>query len=620
MEYIRPGGTLFAVRTTDLDDRLVANRETNDERRRPRLMHIRRPSLEPVLGWNPLKAHLGSIALAAAGVALLIGFGLFRVIERTETTRDYARAEFLAGQTGMNAVRAIEIAERAGAPPPPPPGSASPSGQPPSAERDLPPGEVVELSRLIKDIERDAREVHVILHDGTGSDLNRAAATASKTLDAFLQQRSEGDIEKLTGELISVSVNANELLPVIDTWVGNGTARTVDAARGTMLWLLIAIPLASFGVAFTAWVLGRRMRQALDVAAEEQRNLEQSAALMNRRNGQFQALYNVITEVTESLSLRYVVDTTLRETSRLVAADVVVVRLLEGDQLVVAGTSQGIDGPVLRNVTLGSGIVGRAGRRGRSALISKDAEKLMSNEERIAWAESGLVVPLIVGARVVGTLGCWSKQRDVFDEEDQQVLEMMASQVAVAVAAASTHEASEREAHQDPLTGIPNRRQLTRDIRERFAPALLAGQPLAFTMVDIDHFKRFNDSYGHKVGDVTLQKVAAVLRSSIRTSDRLYRYGGEEFTIVFDGAEGDDAVALMERVRQSVARTQLTGKDGEPVGQVTISSGIACGPQNGVDCDLLIRLADDALYQSKWTGRDRITLYSDSIAAMPDAA
>src|SRR6185436_16180987 len=118
----------------------------------------------------------------------------------------------------------------------------------------------------------------------------------------------------------------------------------------------------------------------------------------------------------------------------------------------------------------------------------------------------------------------------------------------------------------------------------------------------IDHFKRFNDEFGHQVGDVTLQKVAAVMRSSVRDSDRVYRYGGEEFVIVFVDADREVGVKLAERARAAVSSSPLTGDTLEPVGPVTISVGLALCPDNARDFGVLIQLADQALYQSKQNG------------------
>src|SRR6185436_8293937 len=104
---------------------------------------------------------------------------------------------------------------------------------------------------------------------------------------------------------------------------------------------------------------------------------------------------------------------------------------------------------------------------------------------------SGLIVPLIVGARVVGVLNCWSRQPNAFSEDDQRIMEMMASQVATAVVAADTHEASVEIAHHDPLTNLSNRRQLATDMTNLFPQRLERGQPTCVAMVDIDHFSLF---------------------------------------------------------------------------------------------------------------------------------
>jgi diguanylate cyclase (GGDEF)-like protein len=186
---------------------------------------------------------------------------------------------------------------------------------------------------------------------------------------------------------------------------------------------------------------------------------------------------------------------------------------------------------------------------------------------------------------------------------------MMASQVATAVIAADTTDTNDHRAHHDPLTGLPNRLQLNNDITQELDRLVSQGRQAVIAMADIDYFKRFNDDFGHRVGDVTLQKVASVLRTAVRDRDHVYRYGGEEFVLIFVDAGPSEAVALAERVRSAVANTPLSGDNLEPVGPVAISIGLALLPEHGTDFGELIELADAAMYRAKELGRNRVMLW-----------
>jgi diguanylate cyclase (GGDEF)-like protein len=234
--------------------------------------------------------------------------------------------------------------------------------------------------------------------------------------------------------------------------------------------------------------------------------------------------------------------------------------------------------------------------------------------------ESGIIVPLIVGARVVGTLACWSRRPSAFNADDERVLEMMASQVATAIVAADTMDTSHRRAHQDPLTELPNRLQLHEDITGYLSLIADSGRSAAVAMADIDHFKELNDDFGHRVGDVTLQKIASVLRNATRPGDRVYRYGGEEFLFIFEDVEEAEAIAVADRVREAVAATPLTADNLEPIGPVTISIGLAILPDHGIDIEELIRFADSAMYSAKQTGRNRVVIWKEPVVVATSAA
>jgi len=276
---------------------------------------------------------------------------------------------------------------------------------------------------------------------------------------------------------------------------------------------------------------------------------------------------------------------------------------------------------------LGEGPNGRVAKTGRSIKFDSDAERMMSTrplghagrspsaQTGDPQMESGIIVPLIVRMRVIGTLAVYSRAEAAFSAEDQRFLEMMASQVATAVVAADTTDTSERRAHEDVLTGLPNRLQLTKDMDGDLAHLVEQGRPAVVAMADIDHFKRLNDDFGHKVGDVTLQQVAALLRSSVREDDRVYRFGGEEFVLIFLDTAPKEAWALAERIRAAFEAASFSSDDKQPVGAVTISIGLASLPEHGANLNSLIELADRAMYQAKAEGRNKVVFWNENEGA-----
>ena len=166
-------------------------------------------------------------------------------------------------------------------------------------------------------------------------------------------------------------------------------------------------------------------------------------------------------------------------------------------------------------------------------------------------------------------------------------------------------EALQREASTDSLTGLRNQTAIYSILKRELQRAQRMTTPLGVAMVDIDHFKRLNDTHGHLAGDECLQEVASRLHSSLRTYDSIGRWGGEEFLIVLPGCSVDTATAIAERVRTSIADTPVRARD--ITATVTISAGVACwvgGPVQ--DPDTLIHAADQALYRAKDGGRNQV--------------
>jgi diguanylate cyclase (GGDEF)-like protein len=135
-------------------------------------------------------------------------------------------------------------------------------------------------------------------------------------------------------------------------------------------------------------------------------------------------------------------------------------------------------------------------------------------------------------------------------------------------------------------------------------------QHVSLVMVDIDHFKQFNDRHGHQVGDLVLQTVAHTLHEAVRTMDIVARYGGEEFSLIFPETRKEDAARIAERLRRSVAETAVDAGTGEPL-RVTISLGVATFPQDARDIRELIAKADQAMYRAKGNGRNQVVAAPD---------
>ncbi len=159
----------------------------------------------------------------------------------------------------------------------------------------------------------------------------------------------------------------------------------------------------------------------------------------------------------------------------------------------------------------------------------------------------------------------------------------------------------ESESATDPLTSLYNRRYMKEELQKELARSERSGRPFSIVLLDIDHFKKVNETYGHITGDDTLREMARILREAVRLSDKVFRFGGEEFLILLPESRGDEAFSLAERIREKVEHFPFTGLRRH----LTISLGVA---QSGEDStmDYLISMADKGLYTAKKKGRNRV--------------
>lgn len=253
-------------------------------------------------------------------------------------------------------------------------------------------------------------------------------------------------------------------------------------------------------------------------------------------------------------------------------------------------------------------------RRGRPVAVDFDEPNAtvcqhMAHEHGPIHA---VCLPLLAQGDIVGLLHLqWQKQAATPAAAGEQI----ANRLGQAIANLQLRASLRLQTIIDPLTSLHNRRHLEESLVRDLARAQRDGSSIAVLMIDVDHFKRYNDRYGHGLGDQVLRQVGAVLAGVCRSGDLAARYGGEEFTIVMADVEESTAMARAELLRQRMVETRVVTIGGASIPAVTISVGVAMYPRDGSTPTEVVEAADQALYAAKQQGRNRVVSHS----SMPPA-
>jgi diguanylate cyclase (GGDEF)-like protein len=259
-------------------------------------------------------------------------------------------------------------------------------------------------------------------------------------------------------------------------------------------------------------------------------------------------------------------------------------------------------------IELGQGRVGYAAKHG-AAMDGADFARLGGHIERVLEADpAGLRVDAVAaienGQTLFGVL-CVGRARSRQGQE-KRLLKMVADLTAMAADYITDLRLKKDAAETDGLTGVYNKRYLTQWLGDEIVRAGREGFPISLLILDLDHFKHYNDRNGHLAGDEVLKRVGELLKRSGRDDDVAVRYGGEEFVVVYPGATKAQALRLAETLRKDVEEYPFPHAASQPLGKVTISGGVASFPEDSRDSIDLIRSADQALYEAKAAGRNRV--------------
>jgi diguanylate cyclase (GGDEF)-like protein len=250
-------------------------------------------------------------------------------------------------------------------------------------------------------------------------------------------------------------------------------------------------------------------------------------------------------------------------------------------------------------VKLGEGIIGLAAE---NRMVVSQAVQHLRGIDDIEFA-----APILFKERLIGVMGL-SKIK-ISDGNEMRFISMIADLAGVSLQNCEFLGTAKEEAITDALTGLYNRRYFFEKARDAAPKAIKHHSPISIFIFDIDHFKKYNDMHGHPEGDYLLKELSRILKENSREGDVTARYGGEEFIVLMPDTDKEGAVVYGEKIRKVIESYPFRHREKQPLGYLSVSGGVASFPFDGSSIEAVIRCADEALYESKRSGRNMITRY-----------
>lgn len=283
----------------------------------------------------------------------------------------------------------------------------------------------------------------------------------------------------------------------------------------------------------------------------------------------------------------------------------------EAQELMQLRLARNVDKTAGQEIASGNVLNFWAIKYGRPLLVRRGPNLQADALLQIVNASSALSVPLFVSNRVMGSMQLFSSSADGFSKEDAQLLWILSLVAENLLTREYANEGLLRFAFTDYLTGLRTRGYFEQQLELEFKRAERRKQKFALLMIDIDHFKKVNDTFGHHVGDQLLRDVTSILMKDMREVDTVARYGGEEFVIILPETTQTGAVYVAQRLRRAVEQAKFFAGSPHSVQHLTISIGVAVYDTDAQFKRDLIEFSDAALYAAKNEGRNRVICYSE---------
>jgi diguanylate cyclase (GGDEF)-like protein len=339
--------------------------------------------------------------------------------------------------------------------------------------------------------------------------------------------------------------------------------------------------------------------------------------IVERQAAELEALKHITRNLTSTLDLQVVLNQVVQEAMYLIQDSHEAHIYLYEDGNLVFGAA--LDENGIRNVQVSipraNGLSNLVVHQKQTIVIEDMQTHVLFIDAPKKWSGSIIGIPLIMGQHVVGIMNLSRSRKGEFTQPEIRLLTLLADQAAIAINNAHLHQEVNRQARSDTVTRLPNRRALDERLEEAIRQSNRSQNPFSVVIMDVDGFKSINDSFGHDTGDDVLRQIADSLKKSLRATDFLARYGGDEMTLVLPDTDLVQAGTVTGKIQNQLWGLRIRIPNRRTM-RLSVSGGIAIYPDHAVTAPGLLRTADEALYLAKKRARGTFLEASNQIGEL----